>query len=149
MSPRTRGIVAVAIATLVLFALIWLDVGALANARDQASATFRIGNYAWLGALGAVAVAAAAILFAGLAWWSRSLVASVAFVVAGAAGTLAMPLVFGVPGEWPLGLNYALSWWITTTSGPLGAAPTLAAALVVAGVIGLYRWAVTRRLGGS
>lgn len=146
MSPRTRGIVAVGIATVVFFALTWLDAAVMARGRGNAMATFNMGSYMWLAALGALAIAAAAILFAGLAWWSRSLVASVVFVVAGALEMLVQPVVFTFTGEWFLGLNYALTWWVTTTSGPLNAAATLGAALVVAGVIGLYRWAFTRRL---
>lgn len=146
MSPRLRSVIAVLIAAVVFFALTWLDAAVMARGRDEALATFNMGSYMWLAAIGALAIAAAAILFAGLAWWSRSLVASVVFIVGGAAEMLVQPVVFTFPGEWLLGLNYALSWWITSTSGPLSAATTLGAALVVAGFIGVYRWAFTRRL---
>lgn len=146
MSPQARGLVVVAIAGVVFFALTWLDAAVMARGRGQAMATFNMGSYMWLAALGALAIAAAAILFAGLAWWSRSLVASAVFIVGGAAEMLVQPVAFTFTGEWILGLNYALSWWITSTSGPLNAATTLGAALVVAGLIGLYRWATTRRL---
>lgn len=146
MSPRARGLVAIAIAAVVFFALTWVDAAVMARGRDQALATFQMSSYLWLGTLGVLAVATAAILFAGLAWWSRSLAASVVFVLGGAAQMLVQPILFTFPGDWTLGLNQALSWWLSSTSGPIGAAPMLGAALVVGGVVGLYRWATTRRL---
>jgi hypothetical protein len=146
MSSRTRGIVAVVVAAVVFFALAWVDAAVLARGRDQALATFSMGSYLWVAALGTLAVAGSAILFAGLAWWSRSFVASVVFLLAGAAEMLVQPLVFTFAGDWLLGLNIALSWWIINTDGPLNAALFLGAALIVAGLIGLYRWATTRRL---
>ena len=146
MSPRARGLLTIGIAALVFFALTWVDAAVMARGRDEALATFQMSSYLWLGSVGVLAVATAAILFAGLAWWSRSLAASVVFVVAGAAQMLVQPILFTFPGDWPLGLNQALTWWLISTSGPLGAAPMLGAALVVAGIIGIYRWATTRRL---
>ncbi|MEA2675891.1 MAG: hypothetical protein QOJ81_32 [Chloroflexota bacterium] len=146
MSPRTRGVGAVLVAALVFAILTWLDAAVLARGRAEALATFNIGSFVWLGTFGTVAIAAAAILFGGLAWWSRSLLASAAFLIGGAAETLVLPVVYSFTGDWPLGLNQALIWWLTTTTGPLNAANVLGAALVVAGVIGLYRWAFTRRL---
>ena len=146
MSPRARGLIAVAIAAVVFVALTWIDAAVLARGRDEALAAFNIGSYVWLGTLGTLVVAAAAILFGGLAWWSRSLLASAVFLVGGAAETLVQPVVFSFTGDWPLGLNQALTWWLTRTTGPVGAAAILGAALVVAAFIGLYRWATTRRL---
>ena len=144
MSPRTRGLAAIAIAAIVFFALVWLDAAVLAGRRDPTVETY--AGYAWLIALGFLATAAATILLAGLAWWSRSFIASLVFLVAGAAGLLVSPVLFTFPGDWPYYLNLTLDWWLKTTSGPLHAAAFLDAALTVAGVIGFYRWAFTRRL---
>jgi hypothetical protein len=146
MSPRARWMVAVVIAGVVFFALTWLDAAVLAGERERAAATFNMGSYMWLWALGTLAVMAAAVLFTGLAWWSRSLAGSVIFLMGGAAAMLVAPVVFTFTGDWPLGLNLALSWWVITTGGPPSAATLLGAALVIAGFIGIYRWATTRRL---
>jgi hypothetical protein len=50
------------------------------------------------------------------------------------------------PGDWPYYLNLTLSWWTGLTTGPINAAQILGGALIVAGFIGLYSWATTRRL---
>jgi hypothetical protein len=105
-----------------------------------------MGSVVWLGALGGLAVAAAIVLYAGLAWWARSLIASAVFVLVGAALTLVFPIYLTFPGPWPLNLDQAFLWWLTTAYGPLNSGNSLGAGLAVAGVIGLYRWATTRRL---
>jgi hypothetical protein len=145
MSPRVRGLMAIAIAAIMFLALTWFDAVVLASGQAEAQATFNVG-YVWLSALGALAIAAAVILFATLAWWSRSFVASLVFLAAGGVGILVSPVLFTFPGDWPYYLNMTLSWWLSTTSGPLHAAALLDAALLVAGLIGFYRWAFTRRL---
>jgi hypothetical protein len=139
-------LVTIAIAALVFFGLTWADAAVLARGRDEALATFNMASYIWLGTLGMIVITTAAIFLSGLAWWARSLAASVVFVLGGAAQMLVQPVVFTFTGDWILGLNQALSWWIVSTSGPLNAAMILGAALIVAGVIGLYSWATTRRL---
>ena len=133
MSPRLRWVVAALIAAAVFAVLVWLD-------------TNLNPGEAWLHAFGSVAVGGAAILYAGLAWWSRSLTASVIFFVGGAAELLVSPALLTFPGDWPYYLNMTLTWWTDTTTGPVNAAQVLGGALVVAGVIGLYRWAFTRQL---
>ena len=145
MSPRVRGLAATAVAAVVFIALTWFDSSVLASGQDEAQATFNVG-YVWLSALGTLAIATATIAFAGLAWWSRSFLASLVFLVTGAAGLLVSPVLSTFPGDWPYYLNMTLTWWLNTTSGPLHAASILDAALVVAGLIGFYRWAFTRRL---
>ena len=146
MSPRTRGLAVIAIAAVVFAALVWADAAVLARGRDQALATFNMSSFIWLLTAANLVVVAAAILFAGLAWWSRSLLASIVFLLGGAAQTLVVAAVFTFTGDWPLGLNLALSWWITTSAGPANAATILGAGLIIAGLIGFYRWAFTRRL---
>jgi hypothetical protein len=145
MSPRTRSVVAVLVAAVVFAVLTWFDTTVVKQSEADASATFTLGSMLWLYTLGSLAVAAATILFAGLAWWSRSLVAGAVFLLGGAAEVL-IQLVPFTGGPWPLNLHLALLWWANLTNGPLRAAYALGAALLVAGVIGLYRWAFTRRL---
>jgi hypothetical protein len=146
VSSRARGLVAIVIAAIVFGVLVWFDADPLKHAQQEAAAFFRLQNFMWLNAVSLVVVVGAAIAYGGLAWWSRSFAAGLVFLLGGIAELLVAPIVFTFTGDWPLGLNIALSWWVTTTSGPLNAAGILAAGLVIAGPIGLYRWAVTRRL---
>jgi len=150
MSPRVRWVIAVFAAAVVFGLLVWLDAIVVNNAqpRPEEVGAFYIRNPGGvqLLALGSVAVAAAAILYAGLAWWSRSLTASLIFVVGGAAELLVAPTLYMYPGDWAYYLNLTLTWWLSTTAGPLNAAQILGGALVVAGAIGIYRWAFTRQL---
>ena len=146
MSPRVRWVIAVLVAAITFGVLVWFDAEPMKHAQQDAAAFFHLANFMWLYAAAVIVVAGAAVLFAGLTWWSRSLMGSVIFFVGGAAQLLVMPLVFTFTGDWPLGLNLALSWWIQTTSGPLNAAQILGGALVIAGAIGFYRWAFTRQL---
>jgi hypothetical protein len=137
MSPRVRWVIAVAAAAVVFALIVWFDAVVVKN--DTPGGV-------WLYAVGSIAVAGAAILYAGLAWWSRSLTAGLIFIVGGAAELLVAPILYMFPGDWPYYLNLTLSWWTGLTAGPINAAPILGGALVVAGVIGLYSWATTRRL---
>ncbi len=77
---------------------------------------------------------------------ARSLTASLIFFVGGVAELLVAPALYTYPGDWPYYLNLTLTWWTGTTTGPLNAAQIMGGALVVAGVIGFYRWAFTRQL---
>jgi hypothetical protein len=146
LSPRVRWLIAVFFAAVVFGVLVWFDANMLKNAQQEAAAFFRLANYMWVQAGATVVVAGAVILYAGLAWWARSLVCSIIFFVGGLAELLVLPTVFTFTGDWPLGINLALTWWVTTTSGPLNAAQLLGGALVLAGAIGFYRWAFTRQL---
>ncbi len=146
MSPRARGLVAIGIAAVVFVVLTWFDTTVVKQAQTDSAASFTAGNVMWLIAAGLIAVAGGAILYAGLAWWSRSFLASLVFLVAGGAGILVSPLLFTFPGDWPYYLNLTLVWWLDTATGPVHAAAMLDAALVVSGVVGFYRWATTRRL---
>jgi hypothetical protein len=139
MSPRWRWIVALVLAAAVFAAATWLDSKALIEARSQAAASFEEGALPWLVALVAFAIAAGGILFAGLAWWSRSALVGFVFLVTGLAEFLSQPIVVSgtaLPG-W---LDQPLKTWLWSTSGPMSAAFILGAALAVAGVVALYRW---------
>ena len=149
MSPRLRWVVAVAIAAGVFAVVVWLDAVVIKNGPattpPEAGQIYNSGGV-WLHAVGSVVIAGAAIAFATLAWWSRSLTASVIFFVAGAAELFVAPTLLTFPGDWPYYLNMTLRWWLDTTTGPLNAEQILGGALVVSGAIGLYRWAFTRQL---
>lgn len=145
MSGRTRWVIALGVAAVVFALVVWIDAGILQRARQEASATFTMGSFLWLWVLANLAVAAAAILFGGLAWWSQSLLVSLVFLLAGLAETLTLPLVFGNYGL-PDALNYNLVGWTQWTSGPTNAALIMGAALATAGVIGIYRWLTTRQV---
>jgi hypothetical protein len=148
MSPRLRWVVAVAIAAIGFAVVVWFDAIVVKNAQPPPPDPMIIPNPGGvlLLAFGSVAVAGAAILYAGLAWWSRSLTASLIFFVGGVAQLLPAPALYMYPGDWPYYLNMTLDWWLERTTGPLDAAQILGGALVVAGAIGLYRWAFTRQL---
>ena len=146
MSPRARGLTAIVVGALLFAVLVWFDADPLKHAQQEAAAFFRLTNYMWLYAFSLPVVVGGVILYSGLAWWSRSLAASLVFLLGGAAELTVLPVVFTFTGDWPLGLNQAMSWWVITTSGPLNAAGILGAGLFIAGFVGLYRWAVTRRL---
>jgi hypothetical protein len=148
MSPRVRWLIAFAVAAVVFAVVVWLDAIVVKNAQPPPPDPMIIPNPGGvlLLAFGSVVAAGAAILYAGLAWWSRSLTASVIFFVAGLAELLPAPALYMYPGDWPYYLNLTLTWWLDTTSGPVRAAQILGGALVVAGAIGFYRWAFTRQL---
>lgn len=149
MSPRIRWVIAVAVAAVVFTFVVWLDAIVIKNGPattpPDAGEIYNPGGV-WLRAFGSVTVAGAAILLAGLAWWSRSLTASLIFIVGGAAELLVAPTLYAFPGDWPYYLNLTLSWWTGLTAGPINAAQILGGALVVAGFVGLYSWATTRRV---
>ena len=148
MSPRIRWLIAVAIAMIVFAFVVWLDAIIVKNAQPPPPDNAIIPNPGGvlLLAFGSVVVGGAAILYATLAWWSRSLTASVIFFVGGVAELLVAPALYMYPGDWIYYLNLTLTWWLERTTGPLNAAQILGGALVVSGAMGLYRWAFTRQL---
>ncbi len=148
MSPRVRWVIAVVVAAAVFAVVVWLDAIVVKNAQPPPPDAFHIRNEGGvlLLAFGSVVVGGAAIVYATLARWSRSLTASLIFFVGGVAELLVAPALYMYPGDWPYYLNLTLTWWTGTTTGPLKAAQIMGGALVVAGAIGFYRWALTRRL---
>ena len=148
MSPRIRWVIAVVVAAAVFAVVVWLDAIVVKNAQPPPpdASIIRNPGGVWLLAFGSVVVGGASIAYASLAWWSRSLTASVIFFVGGAAELLVAPTLYMYPGDWPYYLNLSLTWWLDTTSGPVHAAQILGGALVVSGALGLYRWAFTRQL---
>jgi hypothetical protein len=135
-------------AAVVFGVVVWYDAGFLAPAQHEAQASFSVSSVVWLMALGTLLVAGAVILFAGLAWWAESLLASIAFLLAGLLETLLYPLVFGNYGL-PDAVQYNAVGWLQWTSGPLSTASILGAALAVAGLVGIYRWLITRQAAAT
>ena len=143
MERRYRWVVALIVAAVVFAAVVWFDAKVLHDAQKEAAAQFEMSGFLWLASLGAFAVAAAAIIFGGLAWWSRSLLVSAVFLIAGLAETFVQPIVFSNLG--PQAVRDLLSSWLIGTSGTLGAAMILGAALAVAGFVGLIAWSRRER----
>jgi hypothetical protein len=154
MSPRIRWVIAVVVAAAVFAVVVWLDAILVKNAQPLPPPSpnpdpfmiIRNPGGVLLLAFGSVVVGGAAIVYAAVAWWSRSLTASLIFFVGGVAELLVAPALYVYQGDWPYYLNLTLTWWIGTTTGPLNAAQIMGGALVVAGAIGFYRWAFTRQL---
>lgn len=150
MSPRIRWVIAVLVAAAVFAVVVWLDAVVIKNAQPKPEevGAFYIRNEGpvLLLAFGSIVIGGAAIAYATLAWWSRSLTASLIFFVGGVAELLVAPALYIYPFDWPYYLNLTLTWWLERTTGPLNAAQILGGALVVSGAIGLYRWAFTRQL---
>ena len=144
MSAGLRFLISVVVAAVVFGVVVWYDAGFLAQAREEASATFSSSSTIWLTTLGTLLIAGAAMLYAGLAWWAESLLVSIGFLLAGLLETLIQALVFGNYGL-PDAVRDNGSGWLLWTTGPLGAASILGAALAVAGVVGIYRWLITRQ----
>ncbi|HUP82768.1 MAG TPA: hypothetical protein VM284_01095 [Candidatus Limnocylindria bacterium] len=145
---------AVVVAAAVFAVVVWLDAIVVKNAQPPPPPSpdpdpfmiIRNPGGVLLLAFGSVVVGGAAIVYAALAWWSRSLTASLIFFVGGVAEHLVAPALYIYPLNWPYYLNLTLTWWLERTTGPLNAAHILGGALVVSGALGLYRWAFTRQL---
>ena len=90
MSPRIRWVTAVLVAAAVFAVVVWLDAIVVKNAQPPPPDNFHVRNEGGvlLLAFGSVVVGGAAIAYASLAWWSRSLTASVIFFVTLAIGAM-------------------------------------------------------------
>ena len=139
MLPRWRWVIALVVATAAFAAVVWLDADVLDQARHAAAASFDEGVLQWLFPLTGLSIAAGVLLFGGLAWWARSLVVSLVFLVAGLVQLVAQSLLFGT-SVLADGLTPPLLTWLLDTKGPLNAELILSAGLAIAGVIGLVSW---------
>jgi hypothetical protein len=134
--------VAVVAAAACLVALAWFDATVLDDARKLVAASFQIGGFMNLTALGYVLVAGAILLVAALGWWSRSAVVGVVYAVAGAFLVLMPGLTFNRDLPESLGKLINEVWVVST--GPIFAVEMLGGGLLLVGLIVLGRSVVRR-----
>ncbi len=137
-SQSARIIPALVVGGLALVVLTWFDHAFLVGAQTDAFRSFTGGNYGELESFGTIAVAGCVMLVGVLAWWSCSLLVGIAYAVVGAYFALQMTLLTN--GFLSLDNYYA---------GPINAAATVGAGMILAGLLAVYRWQITRHAGGA
>ncbi len=138
MSQRmARTLLALVVGGTVLVALAWFDHAFLAGVRKEAERSFGASDYGVLESIGTIAVAGGVMLLGVLAWWSGSLLVGIAYAVVGAYFAFQMTLLTN--GILSLEDYYP---------GPINAAATVGAGMLLAGLIAIYRWWTGRTAGG-
>jgi hypothetical protein len=143
MSGLSRAVGGIAVGVVLLVGISWFDADQLWYAQRQADAGINSAGYSLLWALGALAMSGSVLLMGALAWWSRSLVLGVVYVIVGTIFVLTPVLVFN---------SVAMPEWLSqgfpgllSISSPLDAGITIGAGMLISGVIALWAWARTRR----
>jgi hypothetical protein len=142
MSNLTRAAIAIVAAAGCLIALAWVDARVLADARQSAAANFDHSSYLTMLAAAFVLVAGAILLVAAVGWWSRSAVAGVVFVLAGAFLVLAPALT--VNRDLPQPVGRLISDLFFASTGPIFAVEMLGGAMPLVGLIVVGRTLVRR-----
>jgi hypothetical protein len=141
MSKTGRTLLALVGAAVVLVVMAWFDSTVMTGRVRDAAATFDPTVMTTALALGSLLVAGAVLLVATLAWWARSAIVSLAYVIVGGFFVLLPWIVWtlavqenDVPPVLPEPLAVAVSNVHLSTTGPLYAVGTVGAAMVIAAI---------------
>jgi len=144
VSSRGGIVAAILIALLFLAAICWFDAQVLVRARQEGGAANDLSTYSILWAVGSLCLAAAIFVLGALAWWVHSLIVGGVYIVIGAIFVISPVILLGNPTAQPSWVNQKLGSLFVATNGPLGAGVTLGAAMVIAGIISIWRGIASR-----
>lgn len=119
--------------------MLWFDSVFLADIRRNAQADFDSASYSLSFVVGAIGLAASVMVLAALAWWSRSSMVGIGYLLAGTPLLLAPVLFLNIGSALPVGLMNGLADLSLATSGPMSAGIVLGAASVLAGIVAVSR----------
>ena len=140
MSRSGQVVVALLVGGAILVGMTWFDSGVLAAERAKAQANSDIGSFAAWWSLGALSLAAAVLSLGALAWWSRSAIVGVVFVVLGALFA-AIPVIV----LWPSAPAPDFLDSLFLGMGPMNAIILVGATMLIAGVAAIWRDLSLRR----
>lgn len=137
-----KSLVATLVAVLALAIAHWFDAGVLLDAQRRAGVTFEPGPLFYLTPVAHLITATGVVALALAAWWSRSLLVGVGYVLVGGFLVLLPATVWefatsvnGAPAPAPEPIATALgNWYFTLAMGVTGSVFTLGAAMLIAGL---------------
>jgi len=144
LSSRGGIVAAILIGLGFLVALSWFDAGVLVRARQEGGASFDLSKYSILWTIGSLCLAGAVLVLGALAWWVHSLIVGAVYIVVGGLFTITPMIILGNPTALPSVVNQTLGNLFVSTNGPMGAGLLLGSAMLIAGIISIWRSFATR-----
>jgi hypothetical protein len=144
LTSRWGTVAAIVIGLAFLLALSWFDAGVLVRAREEGGANFDLSKYSILWVIGSLCLAGAVLVLGGVAWWVHSLIVGAVYIVVGAIFTVSPIIILGNPTTLPSWANQTLGNLFVSSNGPMGAGLVLGAAMLISGIISIWRAIATR-----
>ena len=136
--------VAVVLGIGILVVMIWYDSSVMVRAQQEGSASFDMSKYSIFWIVGSVGLAASVLVIGAIGFRVRSAIVGVVYALLGGL-LLATPLVIiGNPATYPSWVNDTLGRLFVATNGPLSAGTVLGGAMLIGGIVSIWRAFATR-----